>query len=65
VKLLTKVHIKRTARLHPDWTEGQLLDDIQRWADLAGPFADAVSLEDVREAVASMRENQERQEKFW
>jgi hypothetical protein len=65
VKLLTKVRIKRTARLHPDWTEGQLLDDIQKWADLAGPFPDTVTLEDVREAVASMPENQERQEKLW
>ena len=65
MRLLTKVHIKRTKRLHPDWTEGQLLDDIQRWADLAGPFPDTVTPEDVREAVASMTENQERQEKFW
>jgi len=65
VKLLTKVHIKHTARLHPDWTEGQLLDDIQKWADHAGPFPDTVTLEDVREAVASMPENQERQEKLW
>ena len=65
MKLLTKVHIKHTARLHPDWTEGQLLDDIQKWADHAGPFPDTVTLEDVREAVASMPENQERQEKLW
>ena len=65
MRLLTRVHIKRTARLHPDWTEGQLLEDTQRWADLAGPFPDAVTLKDVQEAVASMRENQERQEKFW
>ena len=65
MKLLTKVRIKRTARLHPDWTEGQLLDDIQKWADHAGPFPDTVTLEDVREAVASMREHQERQEAMW
>ena len=65
MRLLTKVHIKRTARLHPDWTEGQLLDDIQKWADHAGPFPDTVTLEDVREAVASMPENQERQEALW
>ena len=65
MKLITKVHIKRTARLHPDWAEGQLLDDIQKWADHAGPFPDTVMLEDVRDAVASMRENQERQERLW
>ncbi len=65
MKLLTKVHIKRAARLHPDWTEAQLLDDARSWADQSGPYADIVTLEDVREAVASMRENQERQEKFW
>jgi hypothetical protein len=65
VRLLTKVHIKHSRRAHPDWTEAQLLEDTQRWADHAGPFPDTVTLEDVREAVASMRENQERQEKFW
>ena len=65
MKLITKVHIKHTARLHPDLTEGQLLDDIQKWADLAGPFPDIVTLEDVRDAVASMREHQERQEAMW
>ena len=47
------------------WTEARLLEDTQRWADHAGPFPDTVTLEDVQEAVASMRENQERQEKFW
>jgi len=65
VKLLTKVHIKHSARLHPEWTEAQLLDDARSWADQSGPYADTVTLEDVREAVASMRENQERQEKLW
>jgi len=65
VKLLTKVHIKRTARLHPDWTEAQLLDDARSWADESGPYADTVTLEDVREAVASMWEHQDRQEALW
>jgi hypothetical protein len=65
VKLITKVRIKRTARLHPDWTEAQLLDDARSWADQSGPYADTVTLEDVREAVTSMRGHQERQERLW
>ena len=65
MKLITRVHIKHTARLHPDWTEGQLLEDARSWADQSGPFPDTVTLEDVREAVASMPENQERQERLW
>ena len=64
MRLLTKVHIKHSRRAHPDWTEGQLLDDIQKWADQSGPYADTVTADDVREAVASMWENQERQEKL-
>ena len=63
MRLLTKVHIKHSARLHPDWTEGQLLDDVRAWADQAGPYADTVSIEDVREVVASMSDP--RQEAMW
>ena len=64
MKLLTRVHIKHSRRVHPDWTEAQLLEDTQRWADQSGPYPDTVTAEDVREAVASMWENQERQEKL-
>ena len=65
MKLLTKVHIKRAHRLHPEWTEAQLLEDARSWADQSGPYPDTVTAEDVREAVASMWENQDRQEVFW
>jgi hypothetical protein len=61
VRLLARIHIKRARRLHPEWTEAQLLDDVRQWADQAGPYADTVSIEDVREAVASMSE----QEAMW
>lgn len=65
MRLLTKVHIKHTRRQRPDWTEAQLLQEAQAWADAAGPYADTVTAEDVREAVQSMRECQERQETLW
>ena len=29
MRLLARIHIKRTRRLHPEWTEAQLLEDVR------------------------------------
>ena len=62
---LTRVQIKRYKRTHPDATDQQVLDHTKSLTDMAGVYPDTVTLEDVRDAVASMRENQERQEAMW
>jgi hypothetical protein len=63
VRLLARIHIKRTRRLHPEWTEAQLLEDVREWADQSGPYADSVTIEDVREVLVSMSDP--RQEAMW
>lgn len=56
MKLLTRVQIKRTKRLHPDWTDDEVFEHIRELTDAAGPYRDVVSLEDVRDAIYSMNE---------
>lgn len=56
VNLLTRVEIKRTKRLHPEWSDGAILEHIRTLTDHAGLYRDTVTLQDVKDAIASMPE---------
>ena len=55
---MTRVQIKRTKRVHPDWSEEQVLEYIRTFTDAAGPHPDTVTPEDVRDVIHSMPEHQ-------
>jgi len=54
MKLITKVAIKRCARIYPDWTPEQILESVRVLADAAGPYKDNLTLQDVKDVVYSM-----------
>ncbi len=54
MKLFTRVAIKRCARLHPDWTVEQILQNVKGLTSPAGPYRDSVTIEDVKDVVYSM-----------
>lgn len=56
MNLRTRVQIKRTKRLHPDWSDEQILEHIRTLTSAAGPYPDVVTIEDVKDAIASMPE---------
>ena len=56
MKLLTRVAIKRAKRLHPGWMDTKVLEHIKTLTDAAGPYPDVVTLEDVKDVIASMPE---------
>ena len=56
MKALTRVQIKRTKRVHPDWSNEQILEHIKIFTDAAGPHPDTVTLEGVRDVICSMDE---------
>ena len=53
---LTRVAIKRCKRVHPEWTEQQILDHVKTLTDAAGMYHDSVTLQDVKDVIASMPE---------
>lgn len=53
---LTRVAIKRTKRLHPEWPDGVILEHIKTLTDASGLYRDTVTLQDVKDAIASMPE---------
>jgi hypothetical protein len=56
VNALTRVQIKRTKRLHPDWPDNRILEHVRTLVDAAGLYRDRLELEDVKDAIASMPE---------
>jgi len=52
----TRVQIRRTKRLHPDWSDDRILEHVQTVTDPAGPWRDSVTLQDVEDAIYSMPE---------
>ena len=53
---LTRIAIKHCRRVHPEWTEQQILDRMRTLTDAAGVYHDNVTLEDVKDVIASMPE---------
>ena len=53
---LTRVAIKRTKRVHPEWTEQAILEHVKNLTDAAGLYRDTLTLQDVKDAIASMPE---------
>ena len=55
MKLITMVAIKRCIRLHPDWTPEQITEHVTVLIDASGPYSDSITLQDVKDAMYSMR----------
>jgi len=55
MKLFTRVAIKRCARVHPDWTLEQILENVKDLTHAAGPYRDNVTIQDVKDVVDSLR----------
>ena len=53
---LTRIAIKHCKRVHPDWTEQQILDHVKTLTDASGVYHDNVNLQDVKDVIASMPE---------
>ena len=56
MKALTRVQVKRTKRVHPDWSDNHIFQHVCKLTDSAGMYRDTVSLGDVQEVIASMPE---------
>ena len=56
MNLLTRVQVKRTKRVHPEWSDERILEHIRSLTDAAGMYRDTVTIEDVRDAIQSMPE---------
>ena len=53
---LTRIAIKHCKRVHPEWTEQQILDRMRTLTDASGVYQDCVTLQDVKDVIASMPE---------
>ena len=56
MKALTRVQVKRTKRVHPEWSDNHILQHIRKLTDSAGMYRDTVTLGDVQEVIASTPE---------
>ena len=56
MKTLARVQTKRTKRLHPDWSDEQILEHIKALTDSSGPYPDVVSIDDIRELLHPTQE---------
>ena len=53
---LTRVAIKRTKRVHHEWTDDAILAHVKSLTDAAGLYRDTLTLQDVKDVIASMPE---------
>ena len=53
---LTRVAIKRAKRVHPEWPDDAILAHVKSLTDAAGVYRDRLTLEDVKDVIASMPE---------
>jgi hypothetical protein len=56
MKAMTRVIIKRAKRVHTDWSDERILEYAKKMTDPAGVYPDTVTLQDVKEVIASMPE---------
>ena len=56
MKALTRVQVKRTKRVHPEWSDNHIFQHVCKLTDAAGMYRDTVTLDDAQEVIASMPE---------
>jgi ADP-dependent phosphofructokinase/glucokinase len=56
MRTMTRVIIKRAKRLHTDWSDERILEHAKKMTDQAGIYADTLTLQDVKDVIASMPE---------